>query len=96
MRGKPPGIAKTLAQRLAGMNKRLWKIEIFTIYVLEKNQEDPVICQKHDIGFPFLKQSRSEELRQRLDHLKERRGDQSLEKLARSQKRKITHDTVQL
>lgn len=55
----------------------------------EENFEDPVLNSKVDIGFPFLRPSRSAELRQRLDHLKTLRKDSSLEKLARSNKRKL-------
>jgi large subunit ribosomal protein L38 len=69
LRGKPPGIAKTLSQRLA-----------------EENAEDPEITKPHDIGFAHLRPSRSEEYRQRLDHLKAQRKNPNLEKLARNRK----------
>lgn len=66
-----------------------FNFKFFFFFFLEEKRLDPVLHKQNDIGFPFLKPSRSAELRQRLDHLKKQRSDSALEKLARSQSRKF-------
>ncbi|XP_067641820.1 large ribosomal subunit protein mL38 [Eurosta solidaginis] len=78
MRGKRPGIARSLEQRLQ-----------------EENVKDPEMCARVNIGFPQLKSSRSEQLKQRLAHLKAQRSNEHIEKLARSNKLVIDLDKVQ-
>lgn len=52
----------------------------------KKNYVDPQLHKKHDIGFPSLKKSRSEEYRYRNEIIRANRKDPNLEKLARSKK----------
>lgn len=102
LRGKRPGVAKSLAQRLEGefhhrsqncsrfschrrfRHKNLFRNIFFPI--AEGRREDPELCRKNDIGFPFLRPARSAELKQRLEQLKAIRKDPNLEQLARKNK----------
>ncbi|KAM7349769.1 mitochondrial ribosomal protein L38 isoform 1-T2 [Cochliomyia hominivorax] len=78
VRGKPPGVAKTIEQRL-----------------LEENKQDPELSVRVNIGFPKLKSRRSEQLKERLNHLKTQRANDKLEKSARSNHLLIDLDEVQ-
>ncbi|XP_053947609.1 39S ribosomal protein L38, mitochondrial [Anastrepha ludens] len=78
IRGKRPGVAKSLEQRLQ-----------------EENAKDPELTARVNIGFPHLKPSRSEQLKQRLAHLKAQRSNAQVEKLARANKLLIDLDAVQ-
>ncbi|EDW25285.1 GL19977 [Drosophila persimilis] len=78
LRGKPPGVARTLEQRLR-----------------EETVTDPEVVARINIGFPQLKESRSAQLKTRLEHLKTQRANKQLEQLARSQKLIIDLDKVQ-
>ncbi|KAJ8937134.1 hypothetical protein NQ318_019396 [Aromia moschata] len=69
LRGKPPGIAKSLDQKLA-----------------EKTYSDPAIHFKVDIGLPPPKYSRTKQLEDRLQMLKQQRKNPDLEKLSRNKK----------
>ncbi|XP_023158360.1 39S ribosomal protein L38, mitochondrial isoform X2 [Ceratitis capitata] len=62
---------------------------------IKENAKDPELTARVNIGFPHLKSSRSEQLKQRLTHLKARRSNEELEKLARSNKLLIDLDEVQ-
>ncbi|XP_055610590.1 39S ribosomal protein L38, mitochondrial [Uranotaenia lowii] len=77
LRGKPPGVARTLEQRLA-----------------EERIVDPEISRKINIGFPHLKPSRSDQLKERLAHLKTQRTNPELEKQARNNSLKIDAEKV--
>nr|XP_014099961.2 39S ribosomal protein L38, mitochondrial [Bactrocera oleae] len=77
IRGKRPGVAKSLEQRLQ-----------------EENGKDPELTARVNIGFPHLKSSRSEQLKQRLAHLKAQRSSEEVEKLARANKLLIDLDEV--
>lgn len=94
VRGKAPGIAKTLQQRLARKKKYFSLKHNFIRKISERDYEDPELHKKHDIGFPLERPSRSAEVRQRLEHLKAQRKDFNLEKLARANKRKLDHKFV--
>ncbi|XP_068159960.1 large ribosomal subunit protein mL38 [Drosophila tropicalis] len=78
LRGKPPGVARTLEQRLR-----------------DETASDPEVTARVNIGFPQLKGSRSEQLKNRLKHLKAQRSNKELEQLARSNKLLIDLDQVQ-
>ncbi|TMW54273.1 hypothetical protein DOY81_000628 [Sarcophaga bullata] len=78
VRGKPPGVAKTIEQRLQ-----------------EENYQDPELNVRINIGFPKLKATRSEQLKERLDHIKAQRSNTELEKKARSNQLLIDLDEVQ-
>ncbi|EDW48848.1 39S ribosomal protein L38, mitochondrial [Drosophila sechellia] len=78
IRGKPPGVARSLEQRIR-----------------EENVEDQEVVARINIGFPQLKESRSAQLKKRLEHLKSQRSDKQLEQLARSNKLIIDLDKVQ-
>ncbi|XP_017484222.1 PREDICTED: 39S ribosomal protein L38, mitochondrial [Rhagoletis zephyria] len=78
IRGKRPGVARSLEQRLQ-----------------EENAKDPELTARVNIGFPRLKPSRSEQLKERLAHLKAQRSSEEVEKLARSNKLLIDLDEVQ-
>ncbi|XP_023296113.2 39S ribosomal protein L38, mitochondrial [Lucilia cuprina] len=66
IRGKPPGVAKTIEQRLQ-----------------EENAKDPELTARVNIGFPKLKSTRSEQLKERLSYVKAQRANGELEKKAR-------------
>ncbi|KXJ76062.1 hypothetical protein RP20_CCG010410 [Aedes albopictus] len=70
LRGKPPGVARTLEQRLAS-----------------ERAVDPELAKKVNIGFPHLKPARSEQLKERLAHLKAQRANPELEKASRAKTR---------
>ncbi|KAI8034193.1 39S ribosomal protein L38, mitochondrial [Drosophila gunungcola] len=78
IRGKPPGVARTLEQR-----------------VQEETATDPEVVARINIGFPQLKESRSAQLKARLEHLRAQRSSKELEQLARSNKLIIDLDKVQ-
>lgn len=89
LRGKPPGVARTLEQRLAGWKKVKFRKKgpLFTFFFLsDENPVDPELSKKINIGFPQLKPPRSEELFRRLAHLKKQKSDPNLDKLAKSGK----------
>lgn len=70
LRGKPPGIARTLVKRLQG--KIFYKIVFFSLInflflLLDENPIDAEISRKIDIGFPMLRPSRSEQIKERLE-----------------------------
>lgn len=77
LRGKAPGVAKTIEQRLK-----------------EEHPIDPEIAEQINIGFPTLRKSRSEELKQRLAHLKSQRSNPQLEIIARNKNLTIDLDNV--
>lgn len=99
IRGKRPGVARTLKQRLEGFSLIsfvlsslrvllfLWPI-YNALFLVEENVQDPVLSARVNIGFPRLRPSRSAQLRERLDHLKAQHSSSALEKKARSQNRK--------
>lgn len=58
-------------------------------FFLEENQVDPEVAKKIDIGFPFLKPSRTEEVIKRMEHIKAHKKNVTLEKLARSNECKL-------
>ncbi|KAH8367680.1 hypothetical protein KR084_001457 [Drosophila pseudotakahashii] len=78
IRGKAPGVARTLEQR-----------------VQEETATDPEVVARINIGFPQLKESRSAQLKTRLEHLKAQRSSKQLEQLARSNKLIIDLEQVQ-
>lgn len=83
------GISENFKSASCRWNKRYYRNQIkieHLFFFSEENFEDPVLHRKIDIGFPFLRPSRTAELKQRLDHLKTMKKDSSLEKLARSNK----------
>lgn len=51
---------------------------------VEENKQDPELTARVNIGFPKLKPTRSEQLKERLSHLKAQRANDKLEKAARS------------
>lgn len=67
LRGKPPGIARSLEQRIK-----------------DENPVDLEISKKINIGFPQLRISRSQQLKERLAHVKAQRKNPELEKSARN------------
>ncbi|XP_062552871.1 large ribosomal subunit protein mL38 [Armigeres subalbatus] len=77
LRGKPPGVARTLEQRLA-----------------EERAVDPELARRVNIGFPFLKPARSEQLKERLAHLKTQRANPELEKASRAKTLSIDPELV--
>ncbi|KAH8314573.1 hypothetical protein KR074_002592 [Drosophila pseudoananassae] len=78
LRGKPPGVARTLEQRLR-----------------EETVADAEVAARINIGFPQLKESRSAQLKTRLEHLKAQRANKQLEQLARNNKLLIDLEKVQ-
>lgn len=56
----------------------------------EENAVDPEITRKIDIGFPQLRPSRAQQVKERLGHMKAQRSNPLLEKEARAQNRKLT------
>lgn len=52
------------------------------------NYKDPTLHYKVDIGFPRLKPSRSQELKERIAILRASRSTPELEKLSRTKQRK--------
>lgn len=60
----------------------------------ELNVEDPTLTFKVDIGFPVIKNSRSEVLNKRIEILQNKRNDPNLEKLAREHNLTISEDKV--
>ncbi|XP_016993093.2 large ribosomal subunit protein mL38 [Drosophila takahashii] len=78
IRGKAPGVARTLEQR-----------------VQEETARDPEVLARVNIGFPQLRDSRSAQLKTRLEHLKAQRSSKQLEQLARSNKLIIDLEQVQ-
>uniref|UniRef100_A0A1A9W211 Large ribosomal subunit protein mL38 n=1 Tax=Glossina brevipalpis TaxID=37001 RepID=A0A1A9W211_9MUSC len=77
IRGKRPGVARTLEQRLK-----------------EENPQDAELMARIDIGFPKLKPSKSEQQKERFQHLKAQRKNVELEKKARNQTLLINLDEV--
>ncbi|XP_050070016.1 39S ribosomal protein L38, mitochondrial [Anopheles maculipalpis] len=77
LRGKAPGVAKTLAERLQA----------------EKLQ-DPEVTRPVNIGFPYVKPSRSSQLSERLAHLKSQRNNATLERLSRERKLEVDLEQV--
>ncbi|XP_058061900.1 large ribosomal subunit protein mL38 [Anopheles bellator] len=77
LRGRAPGVAKTLAERLQAENK-----------------VDPEVSKPVNIGFPYLKPSRSAQLSERLAQLKNRRKSTELECLSRERKLDVNIDQV--
>lgn len=73
LRGKPPGVAKSLKQRLE-----------------EMNYKDPALHYKVDIGFPRLKPSRSQELKERIAILRASRSTPELERLSRTKQLEVS------
>ncbi|KAH8266571.1 hypothetical protein KR018_008062 [Drosophila ironensis] len=78
MRGKPPGVARTLEQRLR-----------------EETLTDAEVVARVNIGYPQLRESRSAQLKVRLEHLKAQRASKQLEHLARSNTLLIDLEKVQ-
>lgn len=89
LRGKPPGVARTLEQRLRGEFDVVINVQLINLLIgpaLDEDTSDPEITARINIGFPQLKQSRSAQLQARLEHLKAQRASKELEQLARSNK----------
>jgi large subunit ribosomal protein L38 len=92
LRGKPPGVARSLAQRLAGT----YGLDTFSIsfglqLCIQPIDEDCVesaVSRPVDIGLPFPRPARSTELKKRLQYVKEQRKSTILEKSSREHKRK--------
>lgn len=57
---------------------------MFLFFNTEKNVQDPELTERINIGFPKLKPSRSQQLKDRLQHLKSQRSSSALEQQARS------------
>ena len=53
---------------------------------LDENVVNPILAAKINIGFPQLKLSRTQQVRERLSHLRAQRNNPDLEKLSRSNK----------
>lgn len=89
LRGKPPGIAKSLDQKLTGklVQVATYLMYIFNVTFLERNYKDPALHFRVDIGLPPHKQNRSKELKERLSIIKAQRKNPAVEKLARSKDR---------
>lgn len=56
---------------------------------IDETYVDPDIVKKINIGFPLPRPSRSEQLKERLAHVKAQRSSTALEKAARSQQCKL-------
>lgn len=70
LRGKPPGVARSLEKRLKGKISQFsykFLINYLTIFLLDENPIDAEIFRKIDIGFPMLRASRSEQIKERLE-----------------------------
>lgn len=90
IRGKAPGIARTLEQRLKGktffFHFSVARLCLRLFNFLDENPIDPEISHKIDIGFPQLRPSRTKQIQDRVSHYKLQRSDPNLEKAARSKK----------
>lgn len=95
LRGKPPGIARTLQQRLAGIHsvviRNLSRLNSPISLISEDNAVNSELSMKINIGFPFLRPSRSSVLKERLKHVRMQRDNPKLEKMARENTRKFLH-----
>lgn len=94
LRGKPPGVAKTLEQRLSGkmlLNTRFVVMFLWSDSRLSGEKDvDPEIEETIDIGFPQPFTGRSSDKRkERMAYVKSQRQNSELEKLARTQTRKL-------
>lgn len=52
--------------------------------IVEENVQDPLVSERVNIGFPRLRPSRSQQLKERLAHLKAQHSNSVLEKKARN------------
>uniref|UniRef100_A0A182Q033 Large ribosomal subunit protein mL38 n=1 Tax=Anopheles farauti TaxID=69004 RepID=A0A182Q033_9DIPT len=89
LRGRPPGIAKTLNERLKGKSSRFHQF-----YPVREKALDPELTRPVNIGFPFIKPSRSIQLSERLAHLKTQRNNGELERLSRERKLHVDLEQV--
>lgn len=80
MRGRPPGEARSIAQRLEE---------------LKFNNYDAKLEASIDIGFPKIQVTRSEEIKNQHNHLQAKRKDGDLEKRARNLQLEIDVEQVQ-
>lgn len=95
LRGKAPGVAKTLEQRLSG--KLLLCTHLVVMLLCDVNNRlpaekdvDPEIEEQVDIGFPQPKTgSKADQRKERITLMKEQRKAADLEKLARTQTRNL-------
>lgn len=84
MRGKPPGVARTLTQRMEGKLDVTNYLASNITELLEENFEDPEVVRRINIGFPKIRPSRSKEIKERLAHMKKQRTNSDLEVKARN------------
>lgn len=99
LRGKPPGVARTLEQRLSGK----FAHKHFYGYVFrnrnhlsDERNVDPEVDKKVDIGFPWLDAvSKSDKRKDRMSYIKTQRQSTDLEKQARMQTRNLIIQIVQ-
>lgn len=92
LRGKPPGIARSLEKRLEG---ELFTNIHFVVMFSERNHlsdekalnYDPVLEEKVDIGFPPLNTGKNQ--KERRSYVKSQNQSSDLEKLSRMQKRNL-------
>ncbi|XP_055380790.1 39S ribosomal protein L38, mitochondrial [Condylostylus longicornis] len=78
IRGKRPGVARSLAQRLAD----------------DERNENTVLLPRVNIGFACKTPSRKEVRQSRIEHLKKQKQNQDLERLSRSNSLSINLDAV--
>lgn len=65
-----------------------WKIDVTdSVSISEETVTDAEVAARINIGFPQLKESRSAQLKTRLEHLKAQRASKQLEQLARNKRR---------
>lgn len=86
LRGKPPGIAKTLEQKMQGFLFKYFynSSEHTLVFISEWAYQDPSLHFKVDIGLPPPQISKSLERKERMKILKPLRSDPNLEKLSRN------------
>lgn len=94
--GKPPGLAKTLKERMEGTfylyNNTIivyLKLMEYQNNISEMNLKDPKVHFKVDIGLPMPERDRKLETSKRIEYIKKIKCNPELEKLARNNKCKF-------
>lgn len=97
LRGKPPGVARTIEQRLQGNFTHLrlcrtkysgqiwWNfLSVFRQIAIKEGEATFVEEKKPvNIGFPPFRLGRSEETKQKIEHRRRQKSDTEFERLAR-------------
>lgn len=95
LRGKRPGIARSITDRLAGEVKTKKRNEVMLnrVYWIfcfaEEYAVDMELVKSIDIGFPAIRSSRAEKIAMKAEHFKQQKLNANLEKLSRTKQCKL-------